>query len=371
MPRYRDVYIENGKTLADSGTVTIDIAVVDPISELLVNMWADNGGTSNKNNPIPRNISKIEIVDGSDVIFSMDGRLAHALAYYMDGRQHDLDIAEWETSTQSVNIPLRFGRWLWDPLYALVPQSFRNLQLKISWNLAAVNPVGATGYATGTGRLTVIAKLMEGLEAAPIGFIMSKNHYSFTSSASGEERVDLPTDHPYVMMMLRAWESGINMSSTLTKVKISIDEDKIIPLDLDMGDVRRRVIDQYGLIDVPIQFKGNDSEVHQCFLGFLNTLVPVANAAGVIVGLGTFDAAQYTLYLRNHDGTTPTAVTVFLTVNGQLPWNTVLIPFGVFDDPTTYLMAPAHGSIKAILTQGNAGAEVDVILAQLRNYRAA
>jgi len=53
---------------------------------------------------------------------------------------------------------------------------------------------------------------------------------------------------------------------------------------------------------------------------------------------------------------------------GKLPWNCVAYPFGDLRDAATYLQAQEHGDIKLILTQGDAGAEVDVVLSQLRAY---
>ena len=84
--KYREIYLEKDKTLADSGSQTIEVSVVDPISELFVKLYATNGATSNKGSPIARCISKIEVFDGADKLFSMDGRLAHALAYYRSSR---------------------------------------------------------------------------------------------------------------------------------------------------------------------------------------------------------------------------------------------------------------------------------------------
>lgn len=368
MAKYRDVYLEQAKTLADAGTYTIDISPIDPISELLVNIWADNGATSNKDNPIPRIVSKIEVVDGANVLFSMDGRMTQALFYFMTKKMPDISIAEAQDYGQSANMPIRFGRWLWDPVYALAPGKFRNLQLKVTWDLEAVRAVGAAGFVTGSARLSVIAKVMEELEGEPKGYLMSKNHYSFTSSASGEERIALPTDYPYAMLMLRAYESGVNMSDTITNVKLNIDFDKTVPIDMEIGDIKNRVIDNYGLIRLPMIGKGDDTELHEAWIGELYEALATVNETGIICGINVLNNGQYSLHLRLHDNTTQTAKTSFVTIVGTAPWNCLAIPFGIGDDPATYLDAPGHGDIKAILTQGNAGAAVDLVLSQLRPY---
>lgn len=371
MPRYRDVYLEQGKTLADSGTHTIDISPVDPISELLVNIWAKNGATSNKDAPIPRIITKIEVIDGADVLFSMDGRTAHALYYYMTGNRPQIAIREEGGLSQSCNIPLLFGRWLWDPQFALDPTRFRNLQLKVSWNLAAVRAVGATGFLTGNAQLSVIAKVMEGLETPPAAFMMSKNHYSWTTAASGDERIALPSDYPYALIMLRAWESGVSMTDSVTNLKLNIDFDKVIPIDMELGDIINRVEDHYGSVDLPILFEGDSSENHELWMGDASDLQATAVEADRYVSLLLFSAGRYQLGIYNNLGAAQLAQTVNVRIVGQCPWNCVAIPVGIISDPATYLMAPEHGDIKLVVTQGNAGAEADLILTQLRGYVAA
>ena len=371
MARYRDVYLEQGKTLSDSGTHTIDISPIDPISQLMINIWASNGATSNKDAPIPRIITKIEIIDGADVLFSMDGRLAHALYYYMTGIRPQIAIREEGGLSQSCNIPILFGRWLWDPVYALEPSRFRNLQLKISWNLATVRAVGATGFLTGGAQLSVIAKVMEGLEAPPAGYMMSKNHYSFTTGASGDERIALPTDYPYALMMLRVWESGVNMTNSISNVKLNIDFDKYLPIDMELGDLINRVEDAYGTMYLPILFEGDSSENHQLWVGDASSIQAIVVEADRYATLLLFTGGRYQLGIYNNAGVAQLAQTVNVDIWGVCPWNCVAIPFGLISDPATYLMAPEHGDIKAILTQGNAGAEADLVLTQLRGYAAA
>lgn len=371
MPRFREVYLENAKTLGDSGTHTIDISPVDPISELAVKFYADNGATSNKDAPIPLVVTKIEVVDGSDVIFTMSGAQAQALSYYQGGKLSMLGIREAGAYTQHAEPVLRFGRWLWDPLYALVPQAFRNLQLKVTWNLAAVRAVGATGFTTGTAKLTVVARVMEGLETPPIGYLMHKEHYSFTTGASGEERIALPTDHPYVALMYRAYEAGINMSTSISNVKLNIDFDKYIPFDYAANDVRNRIASQYDFCRIHNLGVGDDAEAHEAWLADAFSLQAMPNASAVILGLSSFDAGRYTFNQKDHANAAANAVVRFVEAWGIGPFNCFMIPFGDIEDPTSWLQAPTFGDIKFIMTQGNAGAAASVVLSQARAYAAA
>ena len=366
--KYREIYLEKDKTLADSGSQTIEVSVVDPISELFVKLYATNGATSNKGSPIARCISKIEVFDGADKLFSMDGRLAHALAYYRSSRIPATTLNSIGNYVQSCHIPIRFGRRLWDSQLALVPQAFRNLQLKITWDLAAINAVGATGFVTGTGRLTVIAKVMEGLEAAPAAFIMAKDHFSFTTAASGDERVSLPTDFPYIDLMVRAFESGVDVTDSLTNIKLSLDFDKDIPFDLTTTDIKGRMIEMFGEVELPHFILSDDAEAHESYVGIESNISALSGNADIIVSCTALSGGKYTLQLLNDAGVAQNAKTVFIRVLGQALWNCFYHGFGNFDDPASYLIAPEHGDIKVHLTQGNAGAECNIVLSQLRSY---
>ena len=368
MPKYREIYLEKDLTLPDSGSKIIELAVVDPISELYIKFYATNGATSNKANPPTRCITKIEIYDGADKLFSMDGRLAHALGYYRSKIIPMLTFTEPANYVQSVHIPIKFGRHLWDPLLALVPQAFRNLQLKITWNLAEVNAVGATGFVTGSGKLTVIAKVMEGLEAAPGAFIMSKDHYSFTTAASGEERVALPTDFPYMDLMVRSFETAVDITSSITNLKLSQDFDKDIPFDFSTVDIKGRMIENFGEFTLPIFALSDDNESHESFVGIESNISAVSASNDVIVSCTSLAAGKYTLRQMSSATAAVNGNSVFVRVVGQALWNCLYHGFGILSDITSYLMAPESGDIKLHITQGNAGAETNVVLGQLRSY---
>ena len=375
MGRYRDVFIEKDKTLADSGSLTIELAVVDPISELHIRVKNKNGATSNKNNPISRNISKIEIVDGSHVIYSLNGMLAQAMSYYQRRAVPSMQRQGGPSENQEDLYVIRFGRWLWDRAYALVPQSFRNLQLKITWNFATVTAVGATGYLTNNGKLSVMARLMEGLEVPPVGFMMAKSHFDFTTAASGDERIALPTDHDYVLMLFRAWETEVKLYTTITNLKLSIDQDKIIPFDSPAWDMLKLMENDYGLITLAQHPFATTEENIQTWLGVGETATVQSETAPTdptalfgssnVYGL---DSGHINLVHRNPANTAAVSGILQMIARGQALNHCFAVPFGTMDDPDSWLKAPTHGDIKAIITQGNAGAAANLALLQAKNY---
>lgn len=375
MPKFRDVYIENEKTLADSGSLITELAVVDPVSEIQLRFKAKNGATYNKNSPIARCVSKIELVDGANVVYSLDGMFAQAVSYYQTGKVPSMQRQAGPSENQEDHIVIRFGRWLWDKAYALAPAKFRNLQLKISWDLATVNDVGATGFLTNTGKLSVICRLMEGLAEEPVGYMMAKKHYDWTTAASGEERIALATDYPYVMMLLRAYEAQTKLYSTITNLKLSIDQDKDIPFNLSSWDLLKMMENQWGKFILDQHCYGGNEDNVQTWMAVGETVgltpEPTVAASGLFsTHVNVLDVDSGRLNLRavgtDHSTTSPT-IHQLLCV-GQGLHHTFAYPFGTMDDPDSWLDAPGVGDVKAIVTQGNAGAAASLALLQARKY---
>ncbi len=61
-------------------------------------------------------------------------------------------------------------------------------------------------------------------------------------------------------------------------------------------------------------------------------------------------------------------VVTFLTDRGTCFEDTFVVPFGRLNDPATWLNVNAMNSLKLYLTNGDAGAKVDVALQQFRTY---
>lgn len=375
MAKYRDVYIENEKTLADSGTVVIDLSVVDPVSEIIVKVGNKNGGTSNKNNPISRNISKIEIVDGANVIYSLSGMLAQAMSYYQRKVVPSMQRQGGPGENQEDNYVIRFGRYLWDKMFALVPSAFRNLQLKVTYDFETVRAVGATGFLTGNGSLTVIARLMEGEGISPVGYMMAKNHYNWSTAAAGDERIDLPRDHAYVMMLLRAWETDVKLYTTIDNIKLSIDQDKDIPFDLASWDALKAMENDLGLITLEQHIFSGTEENVQTWLGVGESAVvtpeSLPGGAGVTNQYATIhgvDSGHLNIVLTDSAGTNGAPVISHVIARGQALNHCIVQPFGMIEDPDSWLDVSGIGDIKAIITQGNAGASADLVLLQAKMY---
>jgi len=365
---YRQSYILNDYTLADAGELVQDINVVDPITCLWVIFKATNGSTSNKANVIADVIDTFEVIDGSDVIVSLDGYELFALSSYVLQSIPPQCITEEADAEQSFVVMIPFGRYYGDQQFAFDPNRFTNPQLRISWDLANIRAVGATGFVSGTASLTVIAHIMEGA-GAPAGVLTAKEHYTFTTAASGVEYIDLPTDYDYLAMLLRAYYAGTAFSGILSAMKLNCDQNKVVPFDVDMEDFLDTVGRSIGPFSYKHTFLAADGDTIYTILKDREALtlnveetgdtVAVYNSAGVGQGALQLDT-----------GGSPQSSDTVMSANvlGFLPFGVLYVPFGSFLEETTWFPVSQFRSVRLELTQATASGVAAVVLVQRRPY---
>jgi hypothetical protein len=207
-------------------TEIIDINLVDPISKLVVTYEPDCAAPAGvaAGHPV-RCITKIELVDGSDVLFSLNGAEAHAVDFfntrcippgrirYLNGQYH------------KVNIGMNFGRFLFDPDMAIDPKRHNNLQLKITGDINGGSEGADDGY------LTVFAHVFDQKMVSPKGFLMTKEVKQYTMVNGSHEYTDLPLDYVYKQLFLRAQRYGTAPDDQVDTIKLSEDQDKKIPIN--------------------------------------------------------------------------------------------------------------------------------------------
>jgi len=128
---YRTASILAPEAASTAATKTLDINLADPVSRLVIQMKGLNNGTTLTAHPA-KMISKIELVDGSDVLFSLSGVECQALNYFDKGRM-PFNVVNYCNDVYAIaTYELNFGRYLYDPVFALDPTKFTNPQLKIT-----------------------------------------------------------------------------------------------------------------------------------------------------------------------------------------------------------------------------------------------
>jgi hypothetical protein len=118
-----------------------------------------------------------------------------------------------------------FGRFLFDPVLALDPKKFDNLQLKISLD------IDAGGMNTSQVIMSIFARLFDEKEVAPVGFLMNKEIKDYSLGAGTHEYTDMATDYPYRKLLLRIQKYGTGLEHCFGDIKLSEDNDKRIPMN--------------------------------------------------------------------------------------------------------------------------------------------
>ena len=355
---------------SDASTKTIDLDLVDPVSALYIEAEAVNGTTSNEDNFISDIITKIEIVDGSELLASLRMNQLEALHFYKLGRAPVLFPSEWGAGAQRHGAYLLFGRKLWDPEYAIDLMKFKNPQLKITWNLAAITPVSATtAFATGTFKLTVVAKTMEEFPA-PGKYLMPKELESFTSSSSSgaEERKELPTDYPYRMLMTRHYLEGYDPLEVTSDLKLTADADKFIAFNRKLRQLDAEALAKWGIIE----FTHN---IYRATGGVVRGLCQMETQFEFKPNTST----QFTVFVHtlNFSGnvTLETQTPAGGSAGTRLYWGqekghslhaTVPIPFGDLDNPASWFDPRPYKKLELIFTSGGTAGACQIVAEQVR-----
>jgi len=355
-----------------SGTKTIDLNLVDPVSALAFEFEATNGSTSNINNPLFECITKIEVVDGSDVLASLEAKEMQALQWYKTGKRPTIRWAETGGDAQVENYMLLFGRYLWDTEYAIDFRRFKNPQLKITYNLSAIRTVASdTAFVTATLIASVTAKVMEDAPT-PTKFLMDKTIDTWTGGTSGDKRKELPTDFPYRFILLSSYLAGNDVGENVTKIKLTCDTDKFIPLERytkpfgeEMAQLfgrcifwKRAMASNGDTIWLPVNMEP------QCHI------IKAGNAGlhNYDVGLNYCWSGAANVFIYDGSGNIyATDQRLDCLIEGHAIHSAIPIPMGVMDKPETWFDPTGYGKVELVLSEA-AAADNRIAIEQVRAF---
>lgn len=224
--KYREIEIYAPMDLGAAGVETINLDMQDPLTAIFITWRTLIATVSDMTATHPACISKLEIVDGSDVLFSLSGEQIQALCFATMGKMPLNDISVDTTDYATSVLPIYFGPKLYDPEYAFDPKRFKSPQIKITWD------EDASSASVVANELTIRALAFDEMEVNPVGFFMSKELKSFTPVASSYEYTEMPLDWPYRLLMIQASSTDKNPFEVIDQLKLSEDHDKRIPFDL-------------------------------------------------------------------------------------------------------------------------------------------
>jgi hypothetical protein len=358
---YRLNTIHERTTYAADKTEIIDLNVIDPISQLIIELAVTGVGDTATAHAIAC-LTKIELIDGSDVLFSLSGYEAEALDIY----HNKVMRSNWNPYLTTLDVQrfigINFGRKLWDPELAFVPTKFRNPQLKLTLD------IDAGGNASNSNKLKVWAALFDQKTVSPVGFLMAKEIKSYTIGASSHEYTDLPRDYPYRKLFVRNLEPGTEPNGNIGNIKLSEDQDKRIIFDHAPNDIYRTL--GYGtpqLIE-QIMFAAKTAT---CYVFTTVTERATATFTTWASSMGTGTFASYGSAggrMLVDSGANENAVAI---VAGFLPHGVYELPFGDQMDMADWYDVSKVGSLKLDITGGSGAAGTEtaqIFLQQLRKY---
>lgn len=179
-------------------TKTIDLNENAPLSKIVIRFKGTNNGSTPTAHPA-KMISKIEVVDGSDVLYSMSGVQCQAMDFLETG-ELPFNCCEYENDIECcATYDLNFGRFPWDREFALDLRTFKNPQLKISHDKSK------GGSAPDEGTMAVYGYTFDDPQPSPPNFLMTKELYSYTIQANANHYITLPRDYPYRVLMPQSY----------------------------------------------------------------------------------------------------------------------------------------------------------------------
>lgn len=382
----REYIVKNAVQTSNSQTYTKELPKSGALSRINLRFEATNGATSNKDSEIFRCVSKIELIaNGSETLISLTAQEAFRLAWLKGGEVPPNLMSEDLSKVQHMEFPIDFGRYLGDKSYYLDLAKYTTVEMRVTYNLAAVNAVGATGFVSGTATINMIAhRALPGEMASSRGYLRSTEIKTFTSVASGIEVIELPLKHKYVGVGIYAYESAVADNTDITKVDLILDKGA---RTLFTGDWDHIQEENKAMFHVDPTVKGvafkSDTDTIETFTGtVIDHKVQFeqdANVAGDAFSVLNVDTVAGGLLTLNASTATIVAGSEALTANttdDTIKWNAsgvgvgnfVYIPIDILGDFEGTLDSKRYTNIDLELTQSAAGATVGVVLEELVAY---
>lgn len=355
--KYRTSTIFPLESLGTSGTRIENLNVKDPISRLFFYFKYTTGAAA-RIAPEPDIFDKIELVDGSDVLFALSGTELVAAHFYEGYPMLGITAANIQSTEDWGEMYYDFGRFKNDPLFAFDPLKFRNPQLKVTWNVARCE-ANATACS-----LEIVAECFDEKTISPVGFMQTKEIHSYTPSASAYEYIDLPTDQVIRKLYFQAKKFGSTTSQMLTEAKLSEDNDKRIPFDLTYIDWANMNAMDFGMLSQNTWFTagGQTDYVYGAACWFESPTIINTTAGRAIYG-HTMSNGLYSFI----SSTTTDIGTGY--INGTRPYGVYCFPFGDQKDPEDWYDATKVGSLRLRALWGTVtSAKGNTILQQVRKY---
>lgn len=357
---YRQAELLATTSITTAGTKTIDINVGDMISRIMIICELTNNGTTPTGHPADA-IKTIEVIDGSEVLLSMSGVEAQAMHFYNGGIPDHNELNYEDNAVCRAAFSLDFGRWLWDELLGLDPTKFRNLQLRIDHNYSL------GGCSPDAANLRVLADMFDEKTVTPLGYMLSKEIFSFTPTAGAAEYIELPIDEDLRKLIVLATGDDEEPDIQFETIKIDEEDGKRVILNAKTMDVIRFYAGLYPRFEE--YFSGNVAATGRAY--YLTQLKDMQ------IQLQEATDANSTYYRAWSGGRKQTILGELAgnfhgAVSGLCPHGAVPVLFGKQDNPEDWWDMSRIAKARLILTPRATPAiesnPTDVVVQQVKRY---
>lgn len=357
---YRRPTLMAAKTGLTTGTELIDINVKDPISRIQIHVYGTNGDDEPDGHPASL-IKGIEIVDGSEIIASLEGKQAQAVDFY-DNKNLAYNVLSYNNGQIGrAVINLNFGRWLYDEVLALDPTHFRNLQLRITYD----NTLGLSSLTSMAFR--VFADMFDEKTISPVGYLLTKEEYKFTPASGSVEYIELPADMPIRKLVLISPAGVVGVGDQVGDIILDEDNGKRVLFNESGYDIGRWYRNFYPAIIEWLQGVAVTGAQNYYSTAGHNVGVGIAHSTSTDVGIWITIGTGLRRIIRTSAGDLGFQATVV----GDCPHGSLPLPFGKQEDIEDWWDVTRIGEARLQLKPTalvDTGTDVSVLTQRLSRY---
>lgn len=337
---YRHATVLPAQDLGGAGTHIKDLNITEPVSKFTVLFQPVGGSVTILGHPALA-VSLIELIDGSDVLYSLSGKMIQALNVFDRPAPLVMETDYRVGGTPLMYFNLDFGRFLWDPVLAFDPTKFSNPQLKITWDENAYD-ASVSSHA-----FTVFAHIFDQKAATLRGFLSSKEIKAYAPVAGSNEYTDLPHEYPIRKLLLQGEYPGGGVRSLIEDIRISEDNDKRIPIDGDIHDLRSFLDDMVSDCEEIVRATvAETSTTLYCMAHNLSVITQSVDTPDKVPSSGALSGGRFWAEMETAAGN------VQFHLRGKNPHGCICIPFGEQEDPDDWYSLPKESHLELRIKGG-------------------
>jgi len=340
--KHRTVLLVSAESILTAGTKTLNISTKDIISRITVIVRLTNSSWVPTGHPV-LTVPTVQLVDGSEVLFSMSGAYAQAMAFYGTMKQPFNYINYTDNGLAVAEIPIYFGRHLWDREFGLDPKRHNNLQLKITHSY-----------------------LLGGAVPSPMGMMRAESLWSQTLVANTNYRIDLPTDHDIRLLLPAVFSNSEEPDINIDSVRLTENAGKNILFDM-------------GTLELLQMFERNWPVWSEHYegrpTGGTSQTIYVTPCKDVLFAIHPSidtDSVINTEWSGGNARVIDSSITATLVgmVHGRSPHGVFPLPLGEIDKPDSWWKIAREGSRDALLRTGggDTSAVFELLMQQMKPY---